>query len=222
MLRRQSLKMVCSGPPTTRSFRLMLCGRRRLNNKDDDDGGYGTLEFVLQGYESLVVKQKGSLAEAFAKHEERLEDCSDGRVKKWREALTEVANLSGWDLPKVANGDMGREIVRQESLEDPGKRSRLCYHDDVLKVLRYGTGTEAVKGLLLNTTDVQLNAKPFEPFEKMDKLWYNESVLEVWRDTMGTEEVEDCLLNLNDPEHVQPEKSLEWKQDSGQTEVPLP
>ncbi|KAG5564744.1 hypothetical protein RHGRI_000819 [Rhododendron griersonianum] len=64
--------------------------------------------------------------------------------------------------------DMGREIVRQESLEDPGKRSRLWYPDDVLEVLRYGTGTESVKGLILKATDVQVNAKAFE---KMNNLW---------------------------------------------------
>ncbi|KAG5564746.1 hypothetical protein RHGRI_000821 [Rhododendron griersonianum] len=64
--------------------------------------------------------------------------------------------------------DMGREIIRQESLEDPGKRSRLWYLDDVLEVLRDGTGTEAVKGLILNATDVQVNAKSFE---KMNNLW---------------------------------------------------
>ncbi|KAI8571001.1 hypothetical protein RHMOL_Rhmol01G0082600 [Rhododendron molle] len=64
--------------------------------------------------------------------------------------------------------DMGREIVRQESLEDPGKRSRLWYPDDVLEVLRYGTGTQAVKGLILNATNVQVNAKAFK---KMNNLW---------------------------------------------------
>ncbi|KAG5564705.1 hypothetical protein RHGRI_000784 [Rhododendron griersonianum] len=87
--------------------------------------------------------------------------------------------------------DMGREIVRQESLEDPGKRSRLWYPNDVLEVLRNGTGTEAVKGLILNAIDVQVNAKPFE---KMDKLWYCVHVLEVRRDGMGTEVVEGRLL----------------------------
>ncbi|KAH7854879.1 hypothetical protein Vadar_018692 [Vaccinium darrowii] len=356
-------------------------------------GGYRTLEFVLQGYESPVVKQKGSLAGAFAKHEERLKESPDGLVKKWREALTEVANLSGWDLPKVANGDeahlirkvveevqnkshpiqlnvacheiglesriqklkvlfkmesadvrivavwgMGgigkttivkklynliqhkfegscfltnireiskqpkglvdlqaqllsdilgtgthnlrnfhhgievikrrafcrkvllilddvddvqqlialaidrdffgfgsriiittrdistlnlvkvdeiyaaeelnkeeslelfREIVRQESFEDPGKRSRLWYLEDVLEVLRYGTGTEFVKGLCLNTTHVQVNAKPFE---KMDKLWNHENVLEVRRDSMGIEAAEGRFVNLTDPQDVQ-------------------
>ncbi|XP_058184968.1 disease resistance protein RPV1-like isoform X4 [Rhododendron vialii] len=94
--------------------------------------------------------------------------------------------------------DMGREIVRQESL-DLGKRSRLWYRDDILKVLRDGTGTEAVKGLILNATDVQVNANPFE---KMDKLWYRELVLEVRRVGMGTEVVEGRLLNFNDPKDV--------------------
>ncbi|KAI8549475.1 hypothetical protein RHMOL_Rhmol06G0027400 [Rhododendron molle] len=66
--------------------------------------------------------------------------------------------------------DMGREIVRQESL-DPGKRSRLWYCDDILKVLRDGTGTEVVEGRLLNFNDpkdVLVNAKAFE---KMNNLW---------------------------------------------------
>ncbi|KAJ4721621.1 Disease resistance protein (TIR-NBS-LRR class) [Melia azedarach] len=33
--------------------------------------------------------------------------------------------------------EMGREIVRQESIDDPGKRSRLCYVEEILDVLRY-------------------------------------------------------------------------------------
>ncbi|KAJ9162704.1 hypothetical protein P3X46_022460 [Hevea brasiliensis] len=46
--------------------------------------------------------------------------------------------------------DMGREIVRQESPEEPGKRSRLWHHKDAFNVLRENTGTETVKGLILN------------------------------------------------------------------------
>ncbi|XP_058182391.1 disease resistance protein RPV1-like [Rhododendron vialii] len=96
--------------------------------------------------------------------------------------------------------DMAREIVRQESFEDPGKRSRLWYLDDVLEVLRDGTGTEAVKGLILNATNVQVNTKPFE---KMDRLWYCEHVLGVRRDGMGIEVVEGHLPDFNDPKDVQ-------------------
>ncbi|KAH7854458.1 hypothetical protein Vadar_014018 [Vaccinium darrowii] len=82
---------------------------------------------------------------------------------------------------------MGREIVRQESHKDPGKRSSLWHVEDALEVLRDGMGTEAIKG-------IQVNAKPFE---KMDKLFYHESVLE------GAEAVEGRLLNSNDTKDVQ-------------------
>ncbi|KAG7957788.1 hypothetical protein I3843_11G192800 [Carya illinoinensis] len=46
--------------------------------------------------------------------------------------------------------DMGREIVREESNQYPGKRSRLWFHNEVLSVLHKNTGSEAVEGLILN------------------------------------------------------------------------
>ncbi|KAI8571182.1 hypothetical protein RHMOL_Rhmol01G0098900 [Rhododendron molle] len=88
--------------------------------------------------------------------------------------------------------DMGRQIVKQESLEDPGKRSRLWYPDDVLEVLRYGTGTEAVKGLIVNAIDVQVNAKAFE---KMNNLWLLH--LDYIQQTTGYEHISRRLLWLS-------------------------
>ncbi|RDX60607.1 TMV resistance protein N, partial [Mucuna pruriens] len=44
---------------------------------------------------SQVKQQTGTYSEAFAKHEERLKDDND-KVKKWRKALYQAANLSGW------------------------------------------------------------------------------------------------------------------------------
>ncbi|XP_058197287.1 disease resistance protein RPV1-like [Rhododendron vialii] len=67
--------------------------------------------------------------------------------------------------------DMGREILRQQSVKDPGKRRRLWYHDDALEVLKDGTGAEVVEGLVLNfpkPSNVQVNAKAFK---KMNRLW---------------------------------------------------
>ena len=46
---------------------------------------------------SDVRNQRGSFAEAFAKHENRFKDKIDD-VKTWRAALTKVTNLSGWHL----------------------------------------------------------------------------------------------------------------------------
>jgi hypothetical protein len=54
---------------------------------------------------SDVRKQTGSFAEAFSGHEERFVLQTDkGKVATWRMALTEAANLSGWDLRNVADG----------------------------------------------------------------------------------------------------------------------
>ncbi|CAL5401879.1 unnamed protein product [Camellia sinensis] len=46
--------------------------------------------------------------------------------------------------------DMGREIVRQESPKEPGKRSRLWHNNDSFNVLRDKTGTDSIEGLFLD------------------------------------------------------------------------
>jgi hypothetical protein len=46
---------------------------------------------------SEVRHQKGSYGEALAKHEVRFQHESE-MVQRWREALTQVANLCGWDM----------------------------------------------------------------------------------------------------------------------------
>ncbi|KAL7257957.1 hypothetical protein ACSBR1_004142 [Camellia fascicularis] len=45
---------------------------------------------------------------------------------------------------------MGREIVRQESPNEPGERSRLWNHKDSFNVLRENTGTGKIEGLILD------------------------------------------------------------------------
>ena len=44
---------------------------------------------------SDVRKQMGSFAEAFAKHEDLIKN--EEKLQLWRAALTQVANLAGWD-----------------------------------------------------------------------------------------------------------------------------
>ena len=46
---------------------------------------------------SHVRNQRGTFAEAFAEHEERLKN-NIGSVQMWKAALTKVADLAGWDL----------------------------------------------------------------------------------------------------------------------------
>ena len=52
---------------------------------------------VFYGVEPSDVRhQKGSVEEALRKHEQRFKQDSE-KVKGWRDALTQVANYSGWD-----------------------------------------------------------------------------------------------------------------------------
>ncbi|KAI5387617.1 hypothetical protein KIW84_073635 [Lathyrus oleraceus] len=46
---------------------------------------------------SDVRHQKGTYDEALAKHEQRFQQDSD-KVRRWREVLAQVADLSGWDV----------------------------------------------------------------------------------------------------------------------------
>ncbi|CAN6699562.1 unnamed protein product [Malus baccata var. baccata] len=69
---------------------------------------------------SNVRKQGGDLAEAFQKHEESIREEKDDeereakqeRVKQWRKALTEAANLSGHHLGITDNGSEA-ELIRR-------------------------------------------------------------------------------------------------------------
>lgn len=45
---------------------------------------------------SHVRKQTGSFEDSFVKHEERYKEMKE-KIQKWRDALVEAANLSGWD-----------------------------------------------------------------------------------------------------------------------------
>ncbi|KAI5413575.1 hypothetical protein KIW84_057952 [Lathyrus oleraceus] len=66
--------------------------------------------------------------------------------------------------------DMGREIIREKSPEEPEARCRLWFHDDVLDVLSNQSGTKAIKGLSLKLQ--RANAKCFSTnaFKKMTRL----------------------------------------------------
>ncbi|XP_042964361.1 disease resistance protein RPP2B-like [Carya illinoinensis] len=46
--------------------------------------------------------------------------------------------------------EMGKEIVRQESSKEVGKRSRLWFHEDVRHVLEENTGTNKIEAILLD------------------------------------------------------------------------
>ncbi|WCJ30638.1 Disease resistance protein (TIR-NBS-LRR class) family [Euphorbia peplus] len=65
--------------------------------------------------------------------------------------------------------DMGREIVRRENATDPGERSRLWYHEDIIDVLSDKMGTAKVQGIVLNMPGFNLSWDT-KVFKKMKML----------------------------------------------------
>ncbi|XVF70259.1 hypothetical protein PTKIN_Ptkin11bG0146600 [Pterospermum kingtungense] len=63
-------------------------------------------------------KQTGRVQKAFVKHEERYKDYED-KTKRWRIALTEVANVKGWHLNNRHESEFIGDIVNNIS-------SKLC------------------------------------------------------------------------------------------------
>ncbi|KAJ4713864.1 TMV resistance protein N-like [Melia azedarach] len=63
---------------------------------------------------TMVRKQIGSFQEAFAKHEEAFGEDIE-RVKKWRDALKDVANIAGWELKNKSESEIIEDIVKKIS-----------------------------------------------------------------------------------------------------------
>ncbi|XP_027350466.1 TMV resistance protein N-like [Abrus precatorius] len=61
---------------------------------------------------SDVRHQRGSFAQAFAKHGERF-GCESEKVRRWRQALTDVADLSGWTSRNWPETELIEEIVAE-------------------------------------------------------------------------------------------------------------
>nr|XP_048324719.1 disease resistance protein RUN1-like [Ziziphus jujuba var. spinosa] len=56
--------------------------------------------------------------------------------------------------------EMGREIVREESIKQPGDRSRLWKTENIHHVFKRNTGSAKVEGIFLNTSEMKVNSEP--------------------------------------------------------------
>lgn len=82
---------------------------------------------------SDVRNQTGSYADAFVKHEERFHGNLE-RVQKWREALREAANLSGWDC---STNRMESELMEKIAKDVLEKLNRVYVGDLDQKIAKY-------------------------------------------------------------------------------------
>ncbi|WJX30784.1 nascent polypeptide-associated complex beta subunit [Trifolium repens] len=88
---------------------------------------------------------------AFAKHEVRFGDEND-KVQKWRDALHQAANMSGWHFKPGSESEykfIGK-IVEKESILEPGRRSRLWFSDDIVHVLEENKGTDTIEVIIVD------------------------------------------------------------------------
>ncbi|KAI3730971.1 hypothetical protein L1987_62153 [Smallanthus sonchifolius] len=70
--------------------------------------------------------------------------------------------------------DMGREVVREKFPFEPGKRSRLWFHEDATRVISKDEGSKAIEGLVLNQQKpMHLNTKTFAIMQKLRLLQIN-------------------------------------------------
>ncbi|CAN6565052.1 unnamed protein product [Malus baccata var. baccata] len=77
--------------------------------------------------------------------------------------------------------EMGREIVRQESIREPGRRSRLWSYEDVHHVLTQNTATKEVESIILDLSCsdwVCLNAEAFVSMTQLRLLKISHSIFE--------------------------------------------
>ncbi|KAI9081705.1 hypothetical protein K1719_036359 [Acacia pycnantha] len=66
--------------------------------------------------------------------------------------------------------DMGREIIREQSPNVLGERSRIWFHDDALAILSKHRGTKAIEGLSLNLSQSEKMHFETESFKMMKRL----------------------------------------------------
>ncbi|GLT86357.1 hypothetical protein SLE2022_045020 [Rubroshorea leprosula] len=87
--------------------------------------------------------------------------------------------------------EMGRQIVQEENLTDPGKRSRLWDHEEIMTVLNNNKGTRDIEGIILgskrkffkdpdNEEDVVICTEPFKQMVSLRLLEINNSKLK-WK-----------------------------------------
>ncbi|KAI4356921.1 hypothetical protein L6164_000902 [Bauhinia variegata] len=111
------------------------------------------------------------------KHENRFKNENE-KVKRWKSALNEAANLSGSTyrtgyefefITKIIKDgsskllhklgklgmhdliqDMGKEVVKQDASSKLGEYSRLWNHEDIVDVLTTNSGSDSIQGIMFD------------------------------------------------------------------------
>ncbi|KAK7321389.1 hypothetical protein VNO77_31998 [Canavalia gladiata] len=92
-------------------------------------------------------------------HATRLLDACDfyagvGIETLLEKALITISNNNELQMHTLIQ-EMGWEIVRQESTKYPGRRSRLCHHEEVYDVLKNNMGSNAIEGISIDVSQIK-------------------------------------------------------------------
>ncbi|RHN52619.1 putative TIR domain, winged helix-turn-helix DNA-binding domain-containing protein [Medicago truncatula] len=108
-----------------------------------------------------------------AHHGDIMKDHINALVEKSLIKVSESGNLTLHDLVE----DMGKEIVRQESPENPGKRSRLWSSKDIIRVLEENTGTSKIEIIYFDRwIRVEWDGEAFKKMENLKTLIFSNDV----------------------------------------------
>ncbi|QHO39697.1 TMV resistance protein N [Arachis hypogaea] len=171
---------------------------------------------VFYGVEPSVVRhQIGTFQKAFKKHKKRHDR---EKVQRWREALKQVADYSGWtsknqslvtiEYDSLGMHDlleeMGKQIVIQESPNDASKRSRLWCYEDVDFVLTQKKKTKATHGIVLrkkysetevNQRDLSFSKMYHQRYELVEINLYDSQIVQLWDGKKVLEKLEHLDLS---------------------------
>ncbi|XP_057749401.1 disease resistance protein RUN1-like [Arachis stenosperma] len=100
-----------------------------------------------------VRRQSGNYEEAFMKHEQRFKDDAEKmeQVRRWRAALTQVANLSGWDVKKDKSQSVEIENIVKVVTSIVSLKPSSSVSDDIVGM--HSPLQELEKLLLLDSDD---------------------------------------------------------------------
>ncbi|XP_061355776.1 disease resistance protein Roq1-like [Gastrolobium bilobum] len=126
----------------------------------DEKGIFLDIACFFNSYEILYVKQILYL------HGFQAEDGIQVLIDKSLIKIDPNGFVKMHDLIQV----MGREIIRQESELEPGRRSRLWFNEDIVHVLEDDTGTDTIEAIIINLCkdlEVKWSGKAFEKMKNL-------------------------------------------------------
>ncbi|PWA36265.1 TMV resistance protein N [Artemisia annua] len=66
--------------------------------------------------------------------------------------------------------EMGHEVIRKENVDEPGKRTRLISHRDIVRLFRDCSGSDTVRSINLKSDHIEPGTVQLEAFIKMSNL----------------------------------------------------